>query len=268
MAVITQDSVYAAAEALEARGARVSVRTIRDHLGGGSPNQITPLLASWRAKRPQVAQAPIQLDPRIGQLIAEQVQVAAGEAARRADERATEAEDTLQLCQQENTELAEQLAAATTALDDVRAQREQHKERLHVRMDSRVRSASQVEGLDAVRIYAFGREYGVFAATLNRHSGFAQVNQGYLEVVPRHMPHRQMAAADGGGDHPGKGFDTVRHDPEAPSPQMFPSVNTNEASSFNLDLRSHGTQKNNQVAHFGSDIGISDNGLAAGDGSA
>ena len=125
MATITQDSVYAAAEALEARGARVSVRTIRDHLGGGSPNQITPLLASWRAKKPQVAQAAIQLDPRIGQLIAEQVQVAAGDAARRADERATEAEDTLQLCQQETAELAELLATANSALEDVRAQREQ-----------------------------------------------------------------------------------------------------------------------------------------------
>lgn len=132
MATITQDSVYAAAEALEARGARVSVRTIRDHLGGGSPNQITPLLASWRAKRPQVAQADIQLDPEmeasfsaLRKTIVKQVEVAAGDAARRADERATEAEDTLQLCQQENAELAEQLAAATTALDDVRAQREQ-----------------------------------------------------------------------------------------------------------------------------------------------
>lgn len=125
MAVITQDSVYAAAEALEARGLRVSVRAIRDHLGGGSPNLITPLLASWRAKRPQVAQAAIQLDPRIGQLIAEQVQVAAGEAARRADERASEAEDTLQLCQQENAELTAELMDATSALEDVRAQREQ-----------------------------------------------------------------------------------------------------------------------------------------------
>ncbi len=105
MATVTQDAVYAAAEALEARGQRVSVRTIRDHLGGGSPNQITPLLSAWRAKKPQVAQADIQLDPRIGQLIAEQVKVAAGEAARRADERASEAEDTLQLCQQETAEL-------------------------------------------------------------------------------------------------------------------------------------------------------------------
>lgn len=47
MAVITQESGYAA-EAFEARGMRVSVRTIRDHLGGGSPNLITPLLASWQ----------------------------------------------------------------------------------------------------------------------------------------------------------------------------------------------------------------------------
>lgn len=125
MATVTQDAVYAAAEALEARDQRVSVRTIRDHLGGGSPNQITPLLSAWRAKKPQVAQTDIQLDPRIGQLIAEQVKVAAGEAARRADERASEAEDTLQLCQQETAELTEQLAAVTSALDDVRAQREQ-----------------------------------------------------------------------------------------------------------------------------------------------
>lgn len=76
MAVITQESVYSTADALEARGMRVSVRTVRDQLGGGSPNLITPLLASWRAKKPQAAQAAIQLDPRIGQLI-EQVQVAA-----------------------------------------------------------------------------------------------------------------------------------------------------------------------------------------------
>lgn len=153
MAVITQDSVYAAAEALEARGLRVSVRAIRDHLGGGSPNLITPLLASWRAKRPQVAQATIQLDPRIGQLIADQVQVAAGEAARRADERATEAEDTLQLCQQENAELAEQLVAATTALDDVRAQREQQAGTIaELREDlarTRAEALEEIEAADA-----------------------------------------------------------------------------------------------------------------------
>ena len=132
MAVITQDSVYAAAEALEARGSRVSVRTIRDHLGGGSPNLITPLLASWRAKRPQVAQADIQLDPEmeasfsaLRKTIVKQVEVAAGESARRADERASEAEDTLQLCQQENAELTAELMDATSALEDVRAQREQ-----------------------------------------------------------------------------------------------------------------------------------------------
>ena len=81
MANITPDRVFAAADALEASGSRVSVRSVRDYLGGGSPNQITPLLASWRARKPSVAAPEIQLDPRIVQLIAEQVRAAAGEAA-------------------------------------------------------------------------------------------------------------------------------------------------------------------------------------------
>lgn len=101
------------------------MRSVRDHLGGGSPNQITPLLASWRARKPSVAAPEIQLDPRIVQLIAEQVRAAAGEAAVRADERANEAEDTLTLCQQENSELAEQLATTLRALDEARAKVEQ-----------------------------------------------------------------------------------------------------------------------------------------------
>jgi colicin import membrane protein len=121
MANITPDRVFAAADALEASGSRVSVRSVRDYLGGGSPNQITPLLASWRARKPSVAAPEIQLDPRIVQLIAEQVRAAAGEAAVRADERANEAEDTLTLCQQENSELAEQLATTLRALDEARA---------------------------------------------------------------------------------------------------------------------------------------------------
>lgn len=125
MATVTQNSVFSAAEALEVRGDKVSVRAVRDYLGGGSPNAVAPLLAAWRAKRPVVAAAEIQLDPRIGQLIAEQVKVAAGESAKRADERASEAEDTLSLCQQEAEELGEQLQAALKSLDESRAKGEQ-----------------------------------------------------------------------------------------------------------------------------------------------
>lgn len=132
MATITKESVFSAADALEARGLRVSVRTVRDHLGGGSPNQITPLVALWREKKPQVALVDIQLIPELENSIAEmrryiarQVESSAGESARRADERASEAEDTLLLCQQENGEITEQLAASVAALEDVRAQREQ-----------------------------------------------------------------------------------------------------------------------------------------------
>jgi len=150
MANITPDRVFAAADALEASGNRVSVRSVRDHLGGGSPNQITPLLASWRARKPSVAAPEIQLDPRIVQLIAEQVRAAAGEAAVRADERANEAEDTLTLCQQENSELAEQLATTLRALDEARAKVEQQAGTIsEIREEiERVRSEAEVEAAD------------------------------------------------------------------------------------------------------------------------
>lgn len=67
----------------------------------------------------------IQLDPRIGQLIADQVRSPPARPLSGPTSEQLEAEDTSALCQQENTELAEQLADVTSALEDVRAQREQ-----------------------------------------------------------------------------------------------------------------------------------------------
>ncbi|TWO71914.1 hypothetical protein FN976_07950 [Caenimonas sedimenti] len=43
------EEVSAAAEALEREGQSVSVRALRARIGG-SPNDITPLLATWRSK--------------------------------------------------------------------------------------------------------------------------------------------------------------------------------------------------------------------------
>ena len=40
--------VFAAAEALTKRGERVSVRSIRAELGGGTPNRLTPLVREWK----------------------------------------------------------------------------------------------------------------------------------------------------------------------------------------------------------------------------
>ena len=88
MALVTYESVAGAAEAIQQSGGKPSVRSVISHLGGGSPNAVGPLLAEWRAGRPLVRASDIELDPRIAQLIAEQVQKAASDAARAAEERA------------------------------------------------------------------------------------------------------------------------------------------------------------------------------------
>jgi hypothetical protein len=51
MALVTAESVAAAAEALAARGERISVASVRKEIGGGSPNALAPLVASWKAAR-------------------------------------------------------------------------------------------------------------------------------------------------------------------------------------------------------------------------
>lgn len=56
--LITAQGVAAAAEAIAGRGAKPSVRKVRDELGGGSPNDILRLLNLWkdRQRQPQAAQ--------------------------------------------------------------------------------------------------------------------------------------------------------------------------------------------------------------------
>lgn len=45
-----QAEVDAACEAILARGERPTVDRVRDHLGGGSPNRLTPLVRAWKAR--------------------------------------------------------------------------------------------------------------------------------------------------------------------------------------------------------------------------
>jgi colicin import membrane protein len=51
MALVSAESVAAAAEALAGRGERISVASVRTEIGGGSPNALAPLVAAWKAAR-------------------------------------------------------------------------------------------------------------------------------------------------------------------------------------------------------------------------
>ncbi|KAA0894253.1 DNA-binding protein [Oryzomonas rubra] len=109
------DVIAAAAEKLLADGNRVSVRNVRDVLGGGNPNKITPLLAAWKAGKPPAKAPEISLDPRIPKILAEQIQEAVTAAT-------MEANTALADCQADLALSVADGAAATTALEKLQSE--------------------------------------------------------------------------------------------------------------------------------------------------
>lgn len=122
--LVTTESVATAAAALAAAGQKVTVRAVIASLGGGSPNAILPLLQKWKSSRPSERNAQIELDPRIAQIVAEQITRAVAEASRDADDRAAQAEDDAriaaeagQAAEQHAEQLRAQLARAEFNLE-------------------------------------------------------------------------------------------------------------------------------------------------------
>lgn len=91
MALVSFESVAAAAESLVQGGSKPSVRAVIAALGGGSPNAVLPLLNEWKVGRPLVRATDIQLDPRIAALIADQISSASAQAAKSAEDKAADA---------------------------------------------------------------------------------------------------------------------------------------------------------------------------------
>lgn len=88
--LVTAQSVAAAADGLTAQGSRVTVRAVIGILGGGSPNEVLPLVNEWKAGRITPAIPDIAIDPAIVQLIAKQIFMASTESAAAADMRAAD----------------------------------------------------------------------------------------------------------------------------------------------------------------------------------
>lgn len=135
MALVTFESVAAAAESITQGGGKPSVRAVIAQLGGGSPNSVLSLLNEWKAGRVAVRSSDIELDPRIGQIIAELVKNASEQAARAAEERAAdvqadaetvaeagrEAEARVQALQSQLAEAQLAILGKERALEDVQA---------------------------------------------------------------------------------------------------------------------------------------------------
>jgi len=137
MALVSFESVAAAAESLIKDGGKASVRAVIAVLGGGSPNAVLPLLNEWKAGRPRVTASDIALDPRIAALIAEQISTASAQAAKSAEEKAADvqadaeavaeagrdAEAKAAELEQALQEASTQVKAKGRALEDLAAER-------------------------------------------------------------------------------------------------------------------------------------------------
>lgn len=178
MALVTFENVAAAAEALVAEGGKASVRAVIAALGGGSPNAVLPLLNEWKAGRPLVRASDIALDPRIAQLIAEQINAASLQAAKTAEDKAAdvqadaeavaeagrEAETRAAVLEQTVESLTAEVAGKARALEDLALERERDAESaqekistLQIQLQSerqRADEAVQTVAKDEVRLQA------------------------------------------------------------------------------------------------------------------
>lgn len=139
--LVSYETVAAAAESLSKDEKRVSVRSVMGVLGGGSPNAILPLLNQWKAGRPVAQATEINVDPRIGQIIAEQITKATAEARSDIEQRLAEveadasaiaeagreAEQALEAAQAEIAKLTTQAQTQAGQIEQLKADAEQVK---------------------------------------------------------------------------------------------------------------------------------------------
>jgi len=130
--LVSYDAVAATCEALTLEGVRPSVRAIIARLGGGSPNVVLDFQRQWKAGRPVVKAVDILIDPRVNQIIAEQISKSIAEATMAAEADRSEAEETLDTLSRaykdvetRNVKLEEDLDLAISQVQTLQGQIEQ-----------------------------------------------------------------------------------------------------------------------------------------------
>lgn len=122
---VTEASVAEAARRLVEAGQKPTLAAVLGLLGGGSQNLASRLLREWKERQPKIRAAEFQIDPRISELIVEQLSVVSKSAAAEAEARADEAEESLKLCEAEAEDLQGQVESLDAALARLQDQHQQ-----------------------------------------------------------------------------------------------------------------------------------------------
>ena len=138
--IVTQEAVFKAAAELAKGGQRPSVRNVIKAIGGGSPNDVAPLLAQWKETH-TIAVAPVVIDPRLVQVLSEQIAVAVATAR---DEAAAD----LAALQEDAAELARAGSEAEALASELAQSLEKVRDELHQQIG---RNASLQSEADATK---------------------------------------------------------------------------------------------------------------------
>ena len=136
------EAVKGAADALQAEGVTPSVRQVTKRLGGGSPNTITGHLRRWREEKPAVeARKLIEIDPRIVDILAEQISGVVAQATREAHaDRDARLED-LEEVEQRANQLEREQEESFIRIDNL----EQEGQQMKGQIQSQARELDQVK---------------------------------------------------------------------------------------------------------------------------
>lgn len=181
-ATITQEQVNAAANALRAAGAKVTVRAVRKELGDvGSQATVMRMLADWKSKQVQVPEAPMALPAPLQRVLADYLAQLVAEAK-------VELSADLAEQQQVNTDLGmenERLISQVDALQTELAACQSERDTLAGRAEQQVSDLQIARGeIEQERIAAAGVRTDLAKALLR------------LEALPRLEEELTAARAD------------------------------------------------------------------------
>ena len=109
-ALVTLESVSISADSIRASGGKPSVRSVRNSLGGGSPNMILKFLNEWNAAQTLVKKDRIQINPKIQELIAQQIEQEASAVQRDKDQEIASLQEDMEELGNEGRRLEQEIA--------------------------------------------------------------------------------------------------------------------------------------------------------------
>ncbi len=139
--IVTQEAVFKAAAELAKGNQRPSVRNVIRAIGGGSPNDVAPLLAQWKETH-TIAAAPVVIDPRLVQVLSEQIAVAVATARE-------EAAADLAALQEDAAELARAGSEAEALASELGQSLEKIRDELQQQIGRNASLQSEVDAMKA-----------------------------------------------------------------------------------------------------------------------